>query len=285
MVKFAYKWLVVIVLTHLWAVSLIAQTSEFQNPIDYKVIQLLGVQEYRMNQKFIQRLFSNQGYFLDHQKQPDLYKISKTLKQNGLLKLTFTQPMELEITFRISESPAAFISVLYNILNEMGYYYFLLKESLLDEKQFKFILSMNTEYVIDPTLLQEKLLDYGYKVQSIEQNSIHQWNYEIITTTFQYPKATKITLNDTQRKANLKGEYWYQIDHRGKTLEVKSSNGILWYPKLIFFDKNLNILEISSSQKTLQTIQKEIPKGAVFVKITDTYLPITTKNGLDVMLK
>ncbi len=255
-----------------------------QNPIDYKVMQLLGVQEYKTNQKFIQRLFNNQGYFLDDAGQPDLYKISNTLKQNGLLKLTFKQPMELEVSFSISENPATFTSVLYHILNEMGYYYFLLKESLLEEQKFKFILSMNTEYAIDPTLLQEKLYNYGYRVQSIERSSIHQWNYTITNSTFQYPKATKLTANETNHKANLKGEYWYQIE-QGSRLEVKSSNGILWYPKLIFFDKNLNILEIISSQKSSQTIQKEIPKGAMFVKITDTYLPITTKNGLDVMLK
>lgn len=283
MVKIS-QWFIFAILFNLLAIQLYAQTPATQNPIDYKVMQLLGVQEYKTNQKFIQRLFSNQGYYLSDAKQPDLYKISNTLKQNGLLKLTFKQPMELEISFSVSENPATFTSVLYDVLNEMGYYYFLLKESSLEEQKFKFILSMNTEYAIDPTLLQEKLHHYGYRVQSIERSSIHQWNYTITNHTFQYPKATKLTTNETNHKANLKGEYWYQIE-QGKRLEVKSSNGILWYPKLIFFDKNLNILEITSSQKSSQAIQKEIPKGAMFVKITDTYLPITTKNGLDVMLK
>ncbi|WP_026944168.1 hypothetical protein [Helicobacter rodentium] len=282
MVKNTCKWFI-LAMIGLFVSNVYAQTS-LQNPIDYKVIQLLGAQEYQTNQKFIQRLFSNQGYFLDKQGQPDLYKISKTLKQNGLLKLTFKQPRELEVTFSIQENPTTFTSVLYDILNEMGYYYFLLKESMLDGRQFKFILSMNTEYAIDPTLLQEKLSDYGYKVQNIERNSIYQWNYAITNTTFAYPKATQLTPSQTNQKANLKGEYWYQISN-GTRLEVKSSNGILWYPKLIFFDKNLNILEIISSQKTLQIIQKEIPKGAIFVKITDTFLPITIKNGLDITLK
>lgn len=283
MVKIS-QWFMLAILFELFAVQLYAQTPATQNPIDYKVMQLLGVQEYKTNQKFIQRLFSNQGYFLDNAKQPDLYKISQTLKQNGLLKLTFKQPMELEVSFSINENPATFTSVLYDILNEMGYYYFLLKESSLEEQKFKFILSMNTEYAIDPTLLQEKLFHYGYRVQSIERSSIHQWNYTITNSAFQYPKATKLTTNEPNHKANLKGEYWYQIE-QGSRLEVKSSNGILWYPKLIFFDKNLNILEITSSQKSSQIIQKEIPKGAMFAKITDTYLPITTKNGLDVTLK
>ena len=260
------------------------QTSSLQNPVDYRVMQLLGVEDYKVNQKFIQRLFSNQAYFLESNGQPDLYKITKTLKQNGLLKLTFSKPMELEIAFVISDNAQTFISTLYDILDAMGYYYFLVKQSVLDDKQFKFILLMNTEYAIDPTLLQEKLKEYGYKVQSIERTNLNQWNYSILLENFQYPKATLLQTNTKNHKADLKGEYWYQIDS-GRSLEVNSSNGTLWYPKIIFFDHSLNVLQIISHSKSTQRIVQEIPKNTRFIKITDTYLPITTKNGLDVILQ
>ncbi|TLD84096.1 hypothetical protein LS70_003475 [Helicobacter sp. MIT 11-5569] len=264
--------------------STFAQTPVLQNPIDYKVMQLLGVDDYKINQKFIQRLFSNQGYFLDDKGQPDLYKISKTLKQNGLLKLTFKQPMELEIAFVVHDNPQAFVSALYDVLDAMGYYYFLVKQSLLDEKQFKFVLSMNTEYAIDPMLLQERLRGYGYIVQSIERTNLSQWNYDVALSSFKYPKATLLELNKQHHKASLKGEYWYSIES-GKQLDVKSSNNITWYPKIVFYDRELNVLEIVGSQKLMRTIKKEIPKNTRFVKITDTYLPITIKNGLDVVLQ
>lgn len=264
--------------------TLFAQAS-MQNPIDYRVMQLLGVEDYRINQKFIQRLFSDQGYFLDGKGQPDLYKISKTLKQNGLLKLAFKQPMELEISFVIEENPQTFVSVLYDVLDAMGYYYFLVKQSLLDEKKFKFILSMNTEYAIDPVLLQEKLREYGYGVQGVERTNLSQWNYQIaLLLEFKYPKASALVFNELNHKANLKGEYWYSIEN-GQELEIKSSNNVVWYPKIVFYDESLNILEIVSSQKLMRQIQKEIPKNTKFIKITDTYLPITIKNGLDVVLQ
>lgn len=47
--------------------------------------------------------------------------------------------------------------------------------------------------------------------------------------------------------------------------------------KINIFDKNLNILEIISNQKSSQAFQKEIPKGAMFVKITDTFCPLQQK--------
>ncbi|MBX7490707.1 hypothetical protein K4G58_05015 [Helicobacter sp. Faydin-H64] len=264
--------------------SLFAQTQILQNPVDYKVMQLLGVEDYKINQKFIQRLFNNQGYFLDGKGQPDLYKISRTLKQNGLLKLTFKKPMELEIAFVVQNDPKTFVSALYDVLEAMGYYYFLVKQSLLDEKQFKFVLSMNTEYAIDPTLLQEKLSEYGYSVQSIERTSISQWSYHVVLFDFKYPKASALSLNEPHYKASLKGEYWYSIN-KGEKLDVKSSNNIAWYPKIIFYDEELNVLEIVSSSKLMREIQKTIPKNTKFIKITDTYLPITTKNGLVVVLQ
>ena len=255
-----------------------------QNPVDYRVMQLLGAESYKVNQKFIDRLFSNQGYFLDKQGQPDLYKISKTLKQNGLLGLKFKQPMELEIAFVVDENPQTFVSVLYDVLDAMGYYYFLVKQGLLQEKQFKFVLSMNTEYAIDPTLLQEKLAEYGYKVQSIERTNVSQWNYAVTMQNLKYPKAIALEPNKMNHSASLRGEYWYMIAG-GKTLNVKSSGNVAWYPKLVFFDAQLNVVEITGSEKLMREIQKEIPKGAKFVKVVDNYLPITTKNGLEVVMQ
>lgn len=276
------RFIVAIVLLCL-CFSAFAQTP-MQNPVDYKVMQLLGVEDYRINQKFIQRLFSNQDDFLDERGQPDLYKISRMLKQNGLLKLTFKQPMELEIAFVVRDNPQTFVSVLYDVLDAMGYYYFLVKQSLFDEKQFKFVLAMHTEYAIDPALLQEKLKEYGYGVQSIEKASLTQWNYHIEHSEFRYPKAIPLTLNQSYHKASLKGEYWYSIEE-GESLEIKSSNNIEWYPKIVFYDAELNILEIIVSSKLLRTLQKKIPKNTKFIKITDTYLPITIKNGLEVQLQ
>lgn len=252
--------------------------------MDYSVMQLLGGENYKVNQKFIQRLFKKQDYFLDTSKNPDLYKIAKTLKQNGLLKLGFKSPMELEVVFSVTENPHTFVGTLYDILNEMGYYYFLVKQSVFDAKQFKFTLSMNTEYAIDPVLLQEKLREYGYKVQGIERTNLYQWNYAIALLGFKSPKAIPLKLGEMEKKVDLKGEYLFALSN-GKALEIASSNGILWYPKLVFFDANLNILEIINTPKAVVKINEKIPKKASYVKITDAYLPITIKNGLDVTMQ
>ncbi len=146
----------------------------FANPksVDYQIISLLGVQDYKINQKLIQRLFKNPLEFMDEVGNPNIYKISQVLKQNGLLKLAFASPMELEVSFEIAGNPMAFTSALYDILGTMGYYYFFVKQSVLDNYSYKFVLSMNTEYAIDPILLQERLKEYGYMALKIERTNL-----------------------------------------------------------------------------------------------------------------
>ncbi|MDE5602326.1 MAG: hypothetical protein K2I71_00160, partial [Helicobacter sp.] len=160
-----------------------------------------------------------------------------------------------------------------------------IKQSMLDNKSYKFILSMNTEYAIDPVLLQELLKGYGYVALKIEKRSLAQWVYEVKENKFQYPKAILLNPNEKREQANLSGEYWYEVSE-SNTLEIASSNGILWYPKIVFFDSHLRILEISSQEvKAVQAIKIKIPKGTVFIKISDIYLPLTIKNGLIVELR
>lgn len=255
-----------------------------ENSLDYSIVSLLGVQDYKVNQKFIQKLFENQEEFLNGVGEPDLYKISKILKENGLLKLTFGKPMELEIAFEIKENPATFTSVLYDVLGAMGYYYFLVKQSMLEDEKYHFVLSMNTEYAVDPVLLQERLLAYGYHISKIEKRNINQWVYEVWQGDFQYPKAILLTINETNNHANLKGEYWYKIQE-GKNISFASVGGVSWYPKIVFFDKNLKIINIVSLQDTMREINLKIPENTSFIKVSDNYLPITIKNGLNVFLK
>lgn len=269
-----------VILTLLLSVGIL-----FANPksVDYQIISLLGAQDYKINQKLIQRLFKNPLEFMDEAGNPNIYKISQVLKQNGLLKLAFASPMELEVSFEIAGNPMAFTSALYDILGTMGYYYFLVKQSVLDNHSYKFVLSMNTEYAIDPILLQERLKEYGYMALKIEKQSLNQWVYEIKESNFQYPKAILLNPNEEKEQANLSGEYWYQVS-QGSTLGIVSSNAILWYPKIVFFDSNLRVLEIFFQEKAVQAIKVKIPKNAVFIKISDIYLPLTIKSGLVVEL-
>ena len=57
-----------------------------ENSLDYSIVSLLGVQDYKVNQKFIQKLFENQEEFLNGVGEPDLYKISKILKEDGKIE-------------------------------------------------------------------------------------------------------------------------------------------------------------------------------------------------------
>ncbi|MDA3966769.1 MULTISPECIES: hypothetical protein [Helicobacter] len=256
----------------------------FANEVNKAIVSFIGDDNYKINQKFIERIFANEHEFLYPNSKANLQKIAQTLKQNGLLNLSFNSPMELEVAFYVSHNPSAFIGSLYDILQSMGYYYFLVKQSVLEGDRFRFVLSMNTEYAIDPVLLQGKLRDYGYVVSDIERRSISQWIYNINATTFAMPKSIPLIPNVKSSEASLQGEYWYNINV-GSKISLSANYGVLWYPEVVFYDKDLRILEIFTSQKQTRAIDIDIPKDTKFIKISDTYLPIIIKNGLSVVLE
>ena len=140
---------------------------------------------------------------------------------------------------------------------------------MLEDEKYHFVLSMNTEYAVDPVLLQERLLAYGYHISKIEKRNINQWVYEVWQGDFQYPKAILLTINETNNHANPKGEYWYKIQE-GKNISFASVGGVSWYPKIVFFDKNLKIINIVSSQDSMREINLKIPENTSFIKVSDT---------------
>ena len=263
---------------------LIFASGLFANSIDFAIISMLGGKEFKENQKFIQRLFVKKQYFSDENGNPNLYKIAKTLKANGLLKLSFSGVKELEISFQLQGNPASFVNVLYNSLNAMGYYYFMTKQSTLEKGDYQVVLSMNTEYAVDPVLFQENLRKYGYKVTNIEKQDLTHWKYTLIEQNFKYPKATLLELNTENSDTNLGGEYWYKIN-TGTKLELNSAYNKNWYPKIVFYNGNLEILGIYLHEKLTKNLSVEIPENTVYIKITDMFVPANIKGGLSVVLK
>ncbi|PZT48737.1 hypothetical protein B6S12_02525 [Helicobacter valdiviensis] len=256
----------------------------FANSVTYSIISILGPQEFQRNERFINKVFAKEENFLNGKGEPNLYKISQALKANGLLSLTFGVPKELLVEFEIKENPLVFMNALYEVLRAMGYYYYLIKESQIDEKGYRFILSMNTEYAIDPVILQEKLKEYGYEANLIERKSLQEWKYSFKNVEFKYPKATQLLLNESKFMANLAGEYWYQCEG-GNKLILESANGAKWFPKIVFFDKFMNIIEVEETKESVQKLEVTLPKEVKFIKVSDTFLPINIKNGLNVIMQ
>ncbi|CAM2781664.1 hypothetical protein [Helicobacter burdigaliensis] len=256
----------------------------FANSVTYSIISILGPHEFQRNERFIQRIFAKEDNFLDGKGNPNLYKISQNLKTNGLLNLTFGAPKELLVKFEVKENPLIFMNALYEVLRAMGYYYYLVKQSQIDEKGYQFTLSMNTEYAIDPVILQEKLQEFGYEATLIEKINLQEWKYSFKNLEFNYPKAVQLPLNEIKFMANLGGEYWYMCDG-GNKLVLESANGVKWFPKIVFFDQSMNILEVKDTKESVQRLEITLPKEAKFVKVSDTFLPINIKNGINVIMQ
>jgi len=55
-----------------------------------------------------------------------------------------------------------------------------------------------------------------------------------------------------------------------------------WYPYVVFFDKNLNILNIIAKENSQKTIYLDIPQECAYIKISDNYSKTNFKRGITI---
>ncbi len=94
--------------------------------LNEKIINIIGYDEYRINKGLIDHLFSNKKAYYKNGSLNYILVIEK-LKHNGLLKVGFNSPQNVEITFNISHDPIKSLKIISDSLKALGYYTILLK--------------------------------------------------------------------------------------------------------------------------------------------------------------
>lgn len=273
-----------------------------ESVLQTNLMNILGPDSYRVNQKFLQRIFKNERRFFDSNQQIDLLKVNTALKDNGLLKLNFKKPQELEIAFSTYSSPIASSVAIMDTLKELGYHYFFIKQGQMQQQSqgnlYKIIISMSAESAIDPTLFEKRLRLRGFRVDSIMQHNIARWEYEISLFYLKSKDASVLQMGDNETRGNIRGAYWFVFDSERsmiaseentfskpflpKGLEISSGNFSKWYPKISFFDENMNLIEVVRATKSTASVKVDVPSDCVFVKVSDSYVASRLKSGLKI---
>ena len=70
-----------------------------------------------------------------------------------------------------------------------------------------------------------------------------------------------------------------------KSLEIRSHNLNNWFPSIVFFDKDLKILDVAKKDKIYRRYKIEVPKNTKYIKIADLYNLINIKRGLTITVR
>lgn len=248
-----------------------------------RILNILGENYYNRNRSFINKIFSNEEYFYQNGSL-DMYKVVSTLQTNGLLKLKFPKPQEFNVVFISKTSPIFLLRSINKSLSYMGYYYWITNEASYQEDMSKIKVSLITEHIIDPIALLNELSKNGFVSSNITRKSDNEWWYHLSLPNPKLPDAKFISKGNSINITEIVGEYWIEIGSYNGRLEVSTLNSRNFNPRIIFFDKNLNILEVQTLSRR-NNLNVNIIENTRFIQIKDSESLSNLKGGVNIRFK
>lgn len=253
-----------------------------ESALNSKIINLIGEADYNRNKSFINKIFSPQSNFYKNGNL-DIYKVISVLQNNGLLKLKFATPQEFSAIFAAQTSPILLLKAINQSLSYMGYSYFIPSEALYQNDTSSIKVSLTTEHIIDPIILLNELNKSGFVVVNINKNKQNEWEYQLRLMDSKITNSTFIAKGNNINIYEVSGQYWLEVGSLGR-LEVQSINNKIFNPKVVFFDRNLNVLDIQELSRG-RDFSISIVDNTKFIKITDSLASANLKSGLNVRLR
>ncbi len=251
--------------------------------LDDKLYSFIGEKEYKIHKNLLNHLFKKRDQFIYNDK-INYKEVLRVLHENGLLHLQFNQPKVLKIKFNINESHLKTLKILNDTLKSMGYYYYFTKETIKDENNtLTWTIEFKTRYAIDPLIFIKKLLAHDTRVTDIIKYSDNNWEYSLDTSKANISEAVFIELNEKKKFSKPLNDYFIKVKDASK-IRIISRTLNHWFPYIVFYDEHLNVLKTIKKDAIHRYLRSPIPKGTVYIKVSDLYMLLNIKRGLSIIV-
>jgi len=256
----------------------------YGNIIEDKVKNIIGDKSYNVNSKLIHFLYKNEKKFLINNK-IKYYKLFNSLKKNGLLNLKLKKPQDITITYQLNSNFMMGYYILNNIMHSLGYNYYITKEFNKKSDILKWKIIFKAEYMMDSVFFLKELKRENCKILEIKNIALNNWVYKIDCKNISLREAIKIDTNEKVKFQKPLRPYFLKLKNNAEVLEVKSTKLNHWFPSIVFFDKDLNILKVIKKNRQYRMFNAKIPADSRYIKITDLNNLINIKRGLTIIVK
>jgi len=231
----------------------------------------------------LELLFAKDDY-KDNNANLDIEKIVRILKTNSLLNLTLNNPRTLHLNFKAKADGVLFFKILNEALNDAGYVYFIPTSLTLQEGFIDYSIQVESKYVLDPGVFYKLLKANFVFIENIKYLGDYNYEYTLNFDQAKLKTNTQISLNTTQDLQKPFKDYTLELKG-ASSLIIQANEADTWFPKILFLDKNLNLIKSIKSQSKNNHFSALIPSGAEYVIISDTFNLDNIKRGLKITLK
>ncbi|RXJ98076.1 hypothetical protein CRU98_11195 [Arcobacter sp. CECT 8986] len=256
----------------------------YANTLDDKIENLIGKFEYLKHKNLINYIFKNENdYFIGNS--IDYIKVIKKLQENGLLKLKLDKPKDIYIKFNTNSAPTKSLKILKDTLKSLGFYYYFTQTLKYDTQNLNWEIKLKTEAAIDPLILANELYKQNCRVANINREGEDRWEYSIDTTFSKLNNSILMTANEKKYLTKPLKPYLIKLNENISKLIILSKVLNSWFPKVVFYDKDLNILDIVKQDKLHNKLSLDVPVNTKYIKIDDLYTLINIRRGLTIITK
>ena len=243
---------------------------------------ILGQNSYLAKKKFLNIIFKDQQKFYIGS-QVDIHKVLSTLNENNLINLNFKKSRELYLSFATQQNnPLIFMKMIQNTLNTLGYSTPSTQKVMRDYSGFMWKVTLKTSSAIDPLLFAKELTKQGCYISKMKRYSKTNWRYNInISDIDIVPKVTEFNKKIALKKPL--NPYWLDVEN-AKILLLSSSRSNSWHPYIVFYDRDLKVLDTISKELKSYNERLSIPRDTKYVKISDIYTLENLKRGLSIYI-
>ncbi len=234
--------------------------------------------------KFAQNILGKKNYLIyEHVIKTSLDK-NATLKDtliflenNGLINLYFKKIKTIHPSFIFEDNNPVFnTKTLYDSLKKMGFYFFY-PVKIHKNNKYSLTLELKAQNYINPLDLLNKLKKRGCILLNITKNN-NDYKYYIDCSNEKIAN-TALLSKDIQALHNINGIYWIEPNNFSK-IYISTSIYDFWHPYIVFYDKNLDILNIISTSNVIRKEILNIPQNCKYIKITDSFTKENIKRGI-----
>lgn len=258
------------------------------SPLTDKIKNLVNQKDFDTHKDFIDILFKNEDKFLTNSRLNTL-KIIKTLKDNGLFKFMFKEPVDMSISFEVQNTDSVLLSIksIQDALYAIGYGFFITTQAQYTNT-LKWSIGLKTNIGVDPILLNQELQKRGITIEDVTKYGTTKWAYKLNTRHIRLGDTYKIKKYEIKKIKKRSSDIFLQpneISNGHSMLEIVSASKNTWYPYISFYDKKLNILKIKKVDKIIKKLRTRIPVDSFYIKISDIYTNKNFNNGFKVSIK
>ena len=256
-------------------------SAMFGSMIDEKIKSFVGEKNFYSTKKIINILLGDKKQYYRSNGSIKVVKLLKVLKKNGFIKLDLERVNTINITFTTQGNSLLFLKIINNVLNSMGFNFYITKRAIKSDDSFSWEIQMNTEYLVDPVVLADELKKYGCFITDIKKEDRSNWHYFISTTNAKIA-SKKISPNTSYRLNRPIKSYWLGLDDTLHTLHIISFSSNSWHPYIVFYDHALKILHVYSNDGIKKSLKLNIPKNTKYISIDDKYTLNNIRSGLKI---